>query len=351
MVGQEGRSNRAGAWFCDVRSGSSAHPELSRGGMHVRMKKWREDAQPEWPEAASATREAAVTGKEAQTFPETPGAELLEGGRTQGPGSGRRIRTDPDPAPAAVGSSAPSDPWSEPGATDPDEVTVQLDDMDRRSAEQPRGGNGQDGSDGPVFVDESGRRSRRFRRIGMAIGIACAVYAVVIVITLLSGSSSAPWLLVPGQNDDKPAGKVDSPALPSASVRPSAGGGSLSPGSLPTASDGTTPSPRAGAGKPGASASPGKPSTSADPRPTATGSATTPGGGGPSSPVVQPPVSPPVTPSGEPSPSASSVASPDPSPTAGTGTVADAPVSPPPVAVVPTATAPAEPSPSPEHIL
>jgi len=48
----------------------------------------------------------------------------------------------------------------------------------------------------------------------MAVGIACAVYAVVIVITLLSGSSDAPWLPVPGQKDEAPAGKVDtSPVL------------------------------------------------------------------------------------------------------------------------------------------
>ncbi|MEU1159875.1 hypothetical protein ABZ372_03230, partial [Streptomyces sp. NPDC005921] len=65
-----------------------------------------------------------------------------------------------------------------------------------------------DGSDAPVFVDASGRRSRRFRRLGMAVALACAVYAVVIVVTLLSGSSDAPWLPVPGQDADKPAGQV-----------------------------------------------------------------------------------------------------------------------------------------------
>ncbi|EGX54393.1 hypothetical protein SZN_38183, partial [Streptomyces zinciresistens K42] len=70
------------------------------------------------------------------------------------------------------------------------------------------GPGGGDGSEGPVFVDESGRRRSRFRRLGMTVSLACAVYAVVIVATLLSGNSDAPWLPVevPGR---KPAGKVD----------------------------------------------------------------------------------------------------------------------------------------------
>jgi hypothetical protein len=112
---------------------------------------------------------------------------------------------------------------------DPDEVTVQLDvagahleDWLVQQAKGPRGAQGvQEGSDGPVFVDETGRRSRRYRRIGMAVGLACAVYAVVIIATLLSGNSSAPWLPVPGKEDDKPASKVDSPTLPPASADPS----------------------------------------------------------------------------------------------------------------------------------
>ncbi|GAA2621981.1 hypothetical protein [Streptomyces vastus] len=112
---------------------------------------------------------------------------------------------------------------------DPDEVTVQLDvagahleDWLVQQAKGPRGGqSAQEGSDGPVFVDETGRRSRRYRRIGMAVGLTCAVYAVVIIATLLSGNSSAPWLPVPGKEGDKPASKVDSPTLPPASADPS----------------------------------------------------------------------------------------------------------------------------------
>lgn len=121
-------------------------------------------------------------------------------------------------------------------------------------------------SDAPVFVDASGRRSRRFRRIGMAVGLACAVYAVVIVVTLLSGSSDAPWLPVPGQNHDRPAGKVDDSPQPARSARSSGDGASVAG---PAVSDGTTPSARAssrapGAGKKGA----GRPSASTSAQPT-----------------------------------------------------------------------------------
>ncbi|MGW7424763.1 hypothetical protein ACWGJB_32830 [Streptomyces sp. NPDC054813] len=122
-------------------------------------------------------------------------------------------------------------------------------------------------SDAPVFVDESGRRSRRFRRIGMAVGLACAVYAVVIVVTLLSGSSDAPWLPVPGQNHDRPAGKVDDSPQPAPGARSSGDGASVAGPAV--SGDGRTPSARAssrapGAGKKGA----GGPSASTSAQPT-----------------------------------------------------------------------------------
>ena len=52
-------------------------------------------------------------------------------------------------------------------------------------------GDAPDASDAPVFVDETGRRGRTFRRIGITVGLACAAYAVVIVGTLLSGYEDA----------------------------------------------------------------------------------------------------------------------------------------------------------------
>ena len=375
------------------------------------MEKWREDAQPEWPQAASATRDVPVIGGEAQeAFSDTEatgtagetrgtrGSEILEGGRhaakvgrnigadgrhggTDGlhagkdsrrtAKDGRRIRTGWPEPPAgkdvkngsAAGAGILADPWGASvetgaGAADPDEVTVQLDGPAPQGEAGGKPGAGNDGSDRPVFVDESGRRSRRYRRFGMAVGIACAVYAVVIVITLLSGSSDAPWLPVPGQKDDAPAGKVDTSPQPAESGHPSGGSDSVAPGNIPTASDGTTPSPGVSvSGSTGASAKPGaKASTSASPRASASKSASAPTGGGASNPVVQPSRSS-APPSADPSPSTSVSApvdtTPSPSATTGTGTVADAPSTPSPVAQGPAA--PSEPAPvpskTPEHIL
>ncbi|MYR41175.1 hypothetical protein GTW67_03875, partial [Streptomyces sp. SID5910] len=213
-------------------------------------------------------------------------------------------RAFPAPGPA---TAALRDPWQEtPGALDadasgaadpapaggtdhthdPHEVTVQLDAVQlgdgviRRAATKSPGKHAaSDGSDGPVFVDESGRRSRRFRRIGIALGGACAIYAVVIVSTLLSGNSNAPWLPVPGQQQGKPAGQVDTTPAPSQSAQPSASG-SAGPGTSPSAGTGAATTPGADAPAPGTTAASKKPGTSADPRPSASTTAQKPGGGG-----------------------------------------------------------------------
>ncbi|WTK08874.1 hypothetical protein OG346_26150 [Streptomyces sp. NBC_01530] len=336
--------------------------------MHV--KKWREDAQPEWPEAASEAQALPIAGEArrngiTQSFPDTArtgvprggfadidATDVLSGGSGRHPEQGR-----------AVGLR---DPWEASGESaqshDPHEVTVQLDavgmqqDRRLRNAEGETGG-GSDGCDAPVFVDESGRRSRRFRRLGIAVGTACAVYAVVIVVTLLSGSSDAPWLPVPGQKDDKPAGQVEPTSRPADSARPAGTGtgiGIVVPGSTPTASDGTTPSPGASGTAHGKSAAPAGPGASADPGPTPSKSATKPGPGV-VDPVPSASVNPPTSSSPTPSPSASSVApSQSPGGTGGTGTgsgsgpVADGPSSPSPVTEEPgTPVASSAPSPEP----
>ncbi|MGY0024378.1 hypothetical protein ACVHNB_36115 [Streptomyces sp. YJ-C3] len=165
-----------------------------------------------------------------------------------------------------------------------------------------------DGKEVPVFVDDSGRRSRTFRRVGVMMGIACAVYAVVIVVTLLSGNSSAPWLPMP---DDKgPAGQVDTkPVLPAESAAPSASpggtpdpsasgtasGAEATPGGSEAPSTGTSPDDdRPGAG----TESPGKPAddrTTPPAKPSEPGKNTTP----PADPSTPPadPSTPPVEPS------------------------------------------------------
>ncbi|MFF8829862.1 hypothetical protein [Streptomyces sp. NPDC015131] len=58
-------------------------------------------------------------------------------------------------------------------------------------------------ADGPVFVDESGRRSKKFRRLGWVLASACAVYAITLVVSVIGGNSAAPWLLIPGPADEK----------------------------------------------------------------------------------------------------------------------------------------------------
>ncbi|MGW4226143.1 hypothetical protein ACWEG1_22110 [Streptomyces bauhiniae] len=170
-----------------------------------------------------------------------------------------------------------------PGAEahDPHEVTVQLDSV------QAEGPAPADASDRPVFVDESGRRSRTFRRLGLLVAGLCAGYAVVIGVTLLSGSSDAPWLPVP-QKEDKPASRVDSSPVPSASA-PAAPGGGGRPGTgtgTEPAAPGTAPAtvaavPVPGRGSPAATGTTAaRPPAAASPTPRRS-APPAPGGGSP----------------------------------------------------------------------
>ncbi|MEU1461015.1 hypothetical protein ABZ467_10075 [Streptomyces sp. NPDC005727] len=235
------------------------------------------------------------------------------GGHT-GPGTAESLR-DPwgEPLP-----SIPTQPTASDPTHDPHEVTVQMDAVqlgDGRLTAAPgtAHGTGRETADGPVFVDESGRRSRTFRRLGMIVGLACAGYAVVIVATLFSGSSDAPWVPVPGQDANAPASQVDSPPLPSVSADPApeSGGPAASPVASPTAGSGTAP----GAGSLSSSA-PGTSGTSADAAPTAGTSAGVVGG-------TRHPSTSPASPAGSPpdSSTAGTGASPGPSlsPAGGTG--------------------------------
>ncbi|MFI7006742.1 hypothetical protein [Streptomyces sp. NPDC050145] len=168
-------------------------------------------------------------------------------------------------------------------------MTVQLDGAGRQLSEllattSGPGAPAPDDKEVPVFVDDSGRRSRTFRRIGVAVGMACAAYAVVVVATLLSGNSSAPWLPMEAEHKG-PAGQVDTePLLPADSA-------------TPTASPGDTPSPGvSGSVSPGASTEPGASTAPATGTPddTPTGAGTTPvdrptGGGRTTPPPVDPP--------------------------------------------------------------
>jgi hypothetical protein len=73
----------------------------------------------------------------------------------------------------------------------------------------------------PVFVDSSGRRGRKLRRIGWLLAGVCATYGAVLVVSLLGGEAGAPWLLIPDGAENKPSSVVIPPTA-GASERPGA---------------------------------------------------------------------------------------------------------------------------------
>ncbi|CAL9470422.1 hypothetical protein SUDANB2_02814 [Streptomyces sp. enrichment culture] len=352
----------------------------------MRVTKWREDAQPEWPEAASATGELTADGgardrRATQVFAEgdvrvtgarlPAGTEILRGIPKQKEGEADSLPSA-QASPASRGAAtaqasrpAVRDPWQEPEEAvadgpgsaagsaagsapasdsdsaehthDPHEVTVQLDAVqlgDGFLRHVNDGPGAAPAADRPVFVDESGRRSRRFRRIGMAVALACGIYAVVIVATLMSGNSNAPWLPVPGQKENPPAGQVDSPSLPEESA-PASEPGATVPSGTPAAGGSAVPTSGPSAVQPEAPVGSGRPDTSAEPTPKATRTAPAPGGGGASEPAPSKPADPPSTPATDPTPTGGST--PEPTATTGTGdggdtgTVAEGPAEPQPV--------------------
>ncbi|MGK5696502.1 hypothetical protein ACSNOJ_27040 [Streptomyces sp. URMC 128] len=244
------------------------------------------------------------------------------------------------------------DPWQEDAdpvghardrhAHDPHEVTVQLDAVQLGDGfvRQAKEATGAGTADRPVFVDESGRRSRRLRRIGIAIALACGVYAVVIVATVLSGNSNAPWLPVPGQQEGRPAGQVDTPPQPTESA-PAGDTGVTAPGSASATDEATAPASGPSALEPAASAGPGRSGTTARPSPPATPTAPPPVKGV-TDPTPTKPADPPTTPATDPTPTVE----PTPEPTEptdagdGTDTVAEGPPETPPVAESPVAEPP-----------
>jgi hypothetical protein len=148
------------------------------------------------------------------------------------------------------------------------DVTVQLDGLGRQLSELSVEPGAPEGSDGPVFVDESGRRSKTFRRLGWVLAAVCACYAVTLVVALLGGNSTAPWLPLSGQKQHKKADEVQVPPTPSGSADPVVPV-DAAPGATaadPAADVRAKPSGSAGSGVPSASASgkaPSKPTAGA----------------------------------------------------------------------------------------
>ncbi|MFF7362471.1 hypothetical protein [Streptomyces sp. NPDC008125] len=117
-------------------------------------------------------------------------------------------------------------------------MTIQLDGLGRQLSELKTDPRTQEASDGPVFVDESGRRSKNFRRAGWLVALGCAAFATVLVLSLLGGSSAAPWLPLTSQEQQKSGDKEKDADAPS--VDPSAPAG-VSGATDPGATTGPTP--------------------------------------------------------------------------------------------------------------
>ncbi|MEU8627252.1 hypothetical protein [Streptomyces sp. NPDC048669] len=179
---------------------------------------------------------------------------------------------------------------------EPNEVTIQLDGLGRQLSELLPEPGAPEGSDGPVFVDESGRRSKTLRRFGWVIAAVCVCFAVTLVGAVLGGNSSAPFLPLSGQNEHKKAEEVQVPPTPGESagalVTPGASAGSSPSAPVNGSSAPVVPGSSAAAGSPtsGTGSSAPAPIVPAGDR-TETGG----GGGGGTAPTADTPVSAPPT--------------------------------------------------------
>ncbi|MER7729054.1 hypothetical protein [Streptomyces sp. NPDC096323] len=161
-------------------------------------------------------------------------------------------------------------------------MTIQLDGLGRQLSELLPEPGVPEGSDGPVFVDESGRRSKTLRRLGWVLAALFVGYAVTLVIALLGGNSSAPFLPLSGQEEHQKAEEVRTPATeesPGAQVSPGPTGVVQTPSVTPqTGGHAAVPGGATGSGSSQAAPAEDSASASASAPPsapdTATGSST-----------------------------------------------------------------------------
>ncbi|AZQ36651.1 hypothetical protein EJ357_27080 [Streptomyces cyaneochromogenes] len=101
--------------------------------------------------------------------------------------------------------------------------------------------------EGPVFVDNSGRRSKLLRRIGLLVGVACMGYAVVLGMAFMGvGTSLTPSELLPfgaggpaggpnsGPGGAQPQGGVATPPTKPTGTPPSGTATGEPPSAAPT---------------------------------------------------------------------------------------------------------------------
>lgn len=116
--------------------------------------------------------------------------------------------------------------------------------------------------DGPVFVDESGRRGKNLRRLGWVFGLACTCYAVMLVGSLVGGSSRAPGLGIPGPAaKEKKTETVQVTPAPtdSRATRPGTKPGAPGKGKAHPSASGSARAKASGTPKPGRTKNSGKP--------------------------------------------------------------------------------------------
>ncbi len=146
-------------------------------------------------------------------------------------------------------------------------------DIENRAAGRGRrrkSGKGSDGSaDGPVFVDNSGRRAKLLRRFGTFLGVACLGYAVVLGMAFMGwGTSLTPSSLLPfGGGGPGGNQRPDGNQGPGGNQQPQGGFGAA-----PTGVPGAATPPARPYGTPPAGIATGEPPASA-PTATATASA------------------------------------------------------------------------------
>lgn len=200
---------------------------------------------------------------------------------------------------------------------EPNEVTIQLDGLGRQLSELLPEPSAPDGSDGPVFVDESGRRGKTLRRVGWVLAAVFVCYAVTLVIAMLGGNSSAPSLPISGHEEHQKTEEVQAPASPGASPSTGASAGTG------TSTSPSAPQPQGSAALPGGtgterSTAPGA-SSSASTRVPPKGETGTAGSSGGSTPAGE------TTASGQPADAGTPVTDPDPPAPGTTSPTAESP--------------------------
>ncbi|MFG2429580.1 hypothetical protein [Streptomyces sp. NPDC048590] len=108
-------------------------------------------------------------------------------------------------------------------------------------------------SNGPVFVDATGRRGRTWRRTGTITAICCACYATTLVATLVGGDSTAPFLRLPramGLDRGTTPGAEGDGRTPSPATEQ--GGGATGKKPRPATAATVTPEPRRASADPAA---------------------------------------------------------------------------------------------------